>query len=312
MGRALFSQQVKAASAPAVRTEPEPKVDVCERWGAWNRFDPDSEDFFQDAEYEAFIDPAQLQRQLPRDLSTMIAGGDIDISDSSDSSDSSSDSEQGSPMAVGPDDPAILMTGSWSVESEEAGSADAEWRAEGNTTETPMYVPGTRASVFTPGQTGVTEDVGIPVFIPPASLRALTPEIEDGRGRDAVLPRSPTLRRTVNITPITVSRIREPSSRSPSPPPRRRATAGEAPVVPSTPPTASYMGQTMLSPSPPPSITPRFYSWQHHPIPAIPSSPTLARGTRDGPLTNPRARMSFARIESSPGPTRVRVSNSFI
>ncbi|KAJ3487543.1 hypothetical protein NLJ89_g11702 [Agrocybe chaxingu] len=165
MGRALFSQQVKAASAPAVRTEPEPKVDVCERWGAWNRFDPDSEDFFQDAEYEAFIDPAQIQRQLPQDLSTMIAGGDIDISDSSDSSDSSSDSEQGSPMAVGPDDPAILMTGSWSVESEDASPADAEWRAEESTVGAPSRV---------------TEDVGIPVFMPPASLRALTPEIEDG------------------------------------------------------------------------------------------------------------------------------------
>jgi hypothetical protein len=62
--------------------------------------------------------------------------------------------------------------------------------------------------------------------------------------------------------------------------------------------------------SPPPSVTPRFYSWQHHPIPALPSSPSQARGNRDGPLTNPRARMSFARIDSSPA--RIRIPNTVL
>ena len=39
---------------PAVRIEPEPTVDLCEKYSFCNRFDPDSDDFFRDAEYEAF------------------------------------------------------------------------------------------------------------------------------------------------------------------------------------------------------------------------------------------------------------------
>jgi hypothetical protein len=34
--------------------EPEPTVDLCEKYSFCNRFDPVSDDFFQDAEYEAF------------------------------------------------------------------------------------------------------------------------------------------------------------------------------------------------------------------------------------------------------------------
>jgi hypothetical protein len=90
-------------------------------------------------------------------------------------------------------------------------------------------------------------------------------------------PRSPSppLRRMVNITPINVSRIQiMPATRSPSP---------DSPPVPATPPSRPTPltlseSQAMLTPSPPPSVTPRFYSWQNHPIPALPTSPTVIRG----------------------------------
>ncbi|EKM50637.1 uncharacterized protein PHACADRAFT_264016 [Phanerochaete carnosa HHB-10118-sp] len=48
MGRPLFSQ---AYTAPAVRVEPE-QPQPYERWSYWNPFDPDSEEFFADAEDE--------------------------------------------------------------------------------------------------------------------------------------------------------------------------------------------------------------------------------------------------------------------
>jgi hypothetical protein len=87
-----------------------------------------------------------------------------------------------------------------------------------------------------------------------------------------------------------------------------RSPSPDSPAPPSTPPlhiTYRQQVQSMVTPSPPPSVTPRFYSWQHHAIPVLPASPSLVRGTREGPLTNPRARMSFARIDSSPAPIRI-------
>ncbi|KAF8967765.1 hypothetical protein BDZ97DRAFT_1903322 [Flammula alnicola] len=295
MGRALFSQAY-AVPSPAVRTEPEPKVDICERWTSWSHFDPDSEDFFQDAEYEAFIDPVQVAREQAELASLARADGTADSSDSSDSS----ISDRGSPMAVGSDDPAILIadvytnrTARWEVDSEVTSPTEPEWR--------PARATRSIARAFTvppfvTSESPRRDQLTNPVFIPPA----IAP---DASATDA--PVSPTLRRTVNITPINVTRTPqvEAEDRSPSP---------DSPA-PSTPPPQSTLtfrrqSQTMITPSPPPSVTPRFYSWQQHSFPALPSSPTLAHTNRDGPLTNPRARMSFARIDASPA--RIRIPNT--
>lgn len=266
MGRSLYSHTY---TAPAVRTEPEPQVDMCERWSAWNRFDPDSEDFFQDAEYEAFIDPVQLERERLEAAATEA------ISDTSDSSDGSV-SDSGSPMAVGSDDASVLIN--------DVRAAEAEW-----------------ATLRVSAPVASPEIPTIPAFFPPPFLREPTPTLEASLTTSSEPPRSPTVRRTVNITPISVSseRVLE-ADRSPSP---------DSPMTPSTPPRQPReQHDTSFTMSPPPSVTPRFYSWQHHPIPALPSSPSLARGNRDGPLTNPRARMSFARIDSSPA--RIRIPNT--
>jgi len=309
MGRSLFSQSY--STIPAVRIEPEPTVDLCEKWSLWNRFDPDSDDFFQDAEYEAFIDPAQYQREL---VAVAEADAAAEGSESSESSNSDQGSDRGSPMAVGSDDPTILIATyanhPWStpVASDGWQSATTDHSA---VTAGITYNPRSMQSVFgaRPHETEEADHLGNPVFIPPDSFREPSePDYEPPTSRPDS-PLAPTLRRTTDITPITVptnpqvvfmppTRTSSPDTLSaPSTPPRRRQTL---PDMPSPSPV----------PSPTPSMTPRFYSWQHHrPISTlpVPPSPTLSRVNRDGPFTNPHARVSLMRIDAATA--RARHSN---
>lgn len=285
MGRPIFSHTYAAAS-PAVRTEPEPKVDTCEKWSVWNRFDPDSDEFFENAEYEAFIDPAQLAAHSVEIPVLAEAEGQSDTSDSSDGG----ASDEGSPMAVGSDDPAVLIADAY-AEAYTAPSTSWEdftqWRTRGGP---PLFAPHSPVA-----------NQSTPPFIPPSISRESSPGLEVVPLPADEPPRSPTLRRAVNITPIVISRIQtEATDRSPSP---------ETPDAPSTPPThATPLPQSSLvTPSPPPSLTPRIYSWRRQPS-ASPTSPSRIRGNWDGPLTNPHARMSFARIEATP--VRIRIPSS--
>lgn len=67
--------------------------------------------------------------------------------------------------------------------------------------------------------------------------------------------------------------------------------------------TPRYVYPTMSTPSPAPTVTPRIYHWGHRSsVPSTPSSPSRSGGNA-GPLTNPTARRSLARIT----PVRVRV-----
>jgi hypothetical protein len=300
MGRSLFSH----STVPPVKIQPAPTVILCEKWTTWNRFDPDSEDFFQDAEYEAFIDPAQYQREQEELVAVAQTDAATEISDSSDGS-----SDHGSPMAVGSDDPAILLAPyanpPWS-----GAAASVGWQSPNTNHSTVTagitYNPGRMQSVFSarPNETDDTDHLGNPPFIPPASFREPSPGIEPHPSHPSP-PHSPTLRRTVNITPITVSTSPQvvfmPPTRTSSPDERR----------PSTPPPLRYeTSSAILTPSPVPSVTPRFYSWHHHPIPTLPPSPTLSHSNnRDGPFTNPHARVSLMRIDAA---ARVRHSNIVI
>jgi len=83
MGRPLFSQSPSVAVRvePVVVTPPAEQP-VCERWTYWNPFDPDSEEFFSNEVYEAFVDPLN---------NTIADRGPSPIEDSS--SASSSDDE---------------------------------------------------------------------------------------------------------------------------------------------------------------------------------------------------------------------------
>ena len=301
MGRSLFSQSYP--TMPAVRIEPEPTVDLCEKYSLWNRFDPDSDDFFQDAEYEAFIDPAQHQREQEELVAVAHADPATEDSESSESN-SDQGSDRGSPMAIGSDDPTILIATyanhPWSSPAASGGwqSATTDHSA---VTSGITYNPRRMQSVFgaRPHETEDADHLGNPVFIPPDSFR-------EPSEPDDLSSSPPTLRRTTDITPITVPTnpqvVFMPPSRTPSPGPL---------TSPSTPPLGYQSLPPMLTPSPAPSVTPRFYSWQHHrpisSLPTIPTSPTLSRGNRDGPFTNPHARVSLMRIDAATA--RARHSN---
>ena len=293
---------------PAVRIEPEPTVDLCEKYSLWNRFDPDSDDFFQDAEYEAFIDPAQYQREQEEAVQADAA---TEGSESSESSSSDRGSDRGSPMAVGSDDPTILITAyanhPWSSPPARGGweSATTDHSA---VTAGITYNPHRMQSVFgaRPHETEDADHLGNPVFIPPDSFREPS---EPDRDQPSSPPHSPpALRRTTDITPITVSTNPQVVFMPPT-----RTSSPDPPTTPSTPPLRYQSLPSMLTPSPAPSVTPRFYSWQHHPpiptlpIPTVPPSPTLSRGNRDGPFTNPHARVSLMRIDAATA--RARHSN---
>ncbi|KAJ6619895.1 hypothetical protein B0H10DRAFT_2216451 [Mycena sp. CBHHK59/15] len=62
MGRALFSATY-GSQAPAIRVEPEPIVCPYDKWSVYNQFDPDSDDFFKDAQLEAFIDKQEDEEE---------------------------------------------------------------------------------------------------------------------------------------------------------------------------------------------------------------------------------------------------------
>lgn len=302
MGRALFSQ---IYAPPTVRTEPEPTI---EKWGVWNKFDPDSDEFFNNAEFEAFINPGdpQYQRQQEDSIVVVEVEGSSDLTSSSEGS----VSDRGSPMAVGPDDPAIMIADVFSHSQWSTGSdnwpdsriddlAETEWRSitnNRNPTDALSYNVSRATSVFARADSAralndrlarVPVNTLTPFF--PSSLRNSTTANE----LFPEAPRSPTLRRSINITPINIPI--EPSIPSPM-----------SPGSPMTPPPQRYLlqtPQTMLTPSPPPTVSPRIYRWQHHPLPIGPTSPTIAR---DGPLPNHRARRSSVQIDVSPAPVLVQ------
>ncbi|KAF9530382.1 hypothetical protein CPB83DRAFT_178693 [Crepidotus variabilis] len=302
MGRALFSASHAAtAPEPVIRTQSEPEVDSL-KWSSFNRFDPDSEEFFQDAEFEAFID-LQHQRQSPLE-------GSINGSDSGESN----ENEQGSPMAVGSDDPAILIRGTynpatrtWDANLDSTRSGAPVWMTGSLSPPYPASSASSSASTSpmqSPRLPQSPDQLANPPFIPPASFRAPSPAegyLERLTDAQQIL----TSRHPLRITPISASRDQPLSPEGPLSP----LLVGSPPIhveVATTP--RRQDAQAMMTPSPPPSATPRFYSWRHHhPIPAMPPSPTIIRGNSEGPLTNSRARLSYTRIESTS--TRVRVPN---
>lgn len=311
MGRALFSQNY--ISSPAVRTEPEPSVDPFTKWSRWNAFDPDSDEFFDNAVEELFIDTDEYRQEQER-LSLLGDGGT-----GSSASSESSGSDRGSPMAVGSDDPAVLIADAYSsIDWEQrflaAGAADADWRRardERQHSDTLGYPR--LSSIFNargPRHTSVeaSDDArttqsnrsrsatvsGGPTYHPPSSLRNSTTATEISDDTPTSPPFTPL---TINITPIPIPI--EPSTPSPVSP--------EWPATPIETPTAyPFQAQTTFSPSPAPTVSPRIYSWNHRTAPRSPTSPSSH--SAGGPLTNPGARMSLARINIAPA--RVHAQNA--
>ncbi|KAI0738476.1 hypothetical protein C8Q80DRAFT_1124660 [Daedaleopsis nitida] len=266
MGRPLFS-----ARSPAVRVEPEPQQPTYEKWTYWNAFDPDSDEFFEndDAVYEAFIDPAD-RIQLPADRAQPSAVVDVDVSSSSEASSSG----RGTPMEV--------------VDADAPDTA-SEARRE------ILRASGMRA-LDDPSPRNAVLDAEIEAGRDlPSQERvlyylSLMENMENPQGRERRNQQEP--RPTVRERIPTYLDLPQEESRTPSPEPvalSRAIPIPSTPARPSTPPAQNT--PLFASPSPPPSVTPRLYSWSSlAPAPGVPGSP----------LTNRGARMSVAHIVAPP------------
>ncbi|EAU90441.1 hypothetical protein CC1G_00825 [Coprinopsis cinerea okayama7 len=324
MGRALFSKTHRAP-AVAVRTEPDLLGPPCEKWSVSNRFDPDSDEFFEHAQYEAFIDPETVRREQAEGIAERVRRATIlDVSSDSSSDSGDGGSEVGSPMATGLDDPAVMLANTIAMAEDVrtarasrqflAASASAnleQWR-------TALSALNANTAAAREQLERITADMAADNIAIANAANNLTTAPRSNRNRPrsasavpAVLSAS-TVRSSIIAADVSMDQIPTPP-RSPvlsrpvvvfPPSPRSRSRSPvRVPATPSTPhnPTEDH---SLISPSPPGSVTPaRPYSWRDphwHPIPAIPNSPTRTRNTREGPLTNPRARMSYARLTTTP------------
>ncbi len=268
MGRPLYS----SSRQPAVRVEPEPQHPAIQKWSYWNAFDPDSDEFFEndDAVYEAFVDPAdRIQIPVDRSIPTVV---EVDVSSSSEASSSG----RGSPMDV-------IDVEISENEREHQLLRDREMpRASGMRILDDSVPRNPVLDAQIDVGRGLPSDERVQYYM---SL------MERMEAAGAERERRPT----ADIRPGTRERVPtyldlpQEDSRTPSPEPvpipRSRHIVPSTSARPSTPPAQAT--PLFASPSPPPSVTPRLYSWASlSSAPPVPSSP----------LTNRGARMSVAHI----------------
>ncbi|KAI0091536.1 hypothetical protein BDY19DRAFT_631210 [Irpex rosettiformis] len=263
MGRPLFSSVARAHETPAVRVEHEPTQPACERWTYWNPFDPDSEEFFLDAEEERVrsLDGPPVEVEVIDDLSG-----------SSSESDGTSSGRE-TPIFVDGDDAPLVAE----LSPEEGRLAQTAGMHN--------LRPEDERHTYRAIQARVSQ----PPLVLGFSSRTATSYVrtpyrgEDRSPNQSPSPQSPTLtepipRAEVAAEPLTI--------------PRSILSARSAPVAipvrPSTPP--SQTPWSYGTPSPAPSITPRLYTWR------APLSVTTSPVT---PLPNRTARMSVAHISPS-------------
>lgn len=253
MGRPLFSQAYN--TAPAVRVEPEQPLPY-ERWSYWNPFDPDSEEFFADAEDE---------RVCPTEGVVRGASPVLEEAGSSSSSEAS-------------------MSGRGTPTQEEDGLSveEVELQYRRRALDSAVREASVRNIVtsFSPQDDGQTYRA----VARPQTSYVRTSYREIPQWEHPTRSPSPVempLPRTEVVSDLVVMT----SARSnPIPIPARPTTPQD------DTPTYSYG-----SPSPPPSVTPRLYTWTALQSLASPSSPLPNRG----------ARRSLAHIAASPAATRI-------
>lgn len=257
MGRPLFSKTLQ--TNPAVR-EPESPCPY-EKWSHLNPFDPDSDEFNEHAEYEAFVGPVPVDVVAEEDerdaVVIRLSSGNRSPADSEESL-----SDESIPMAVGNEDPAHMLA-----------DAYRNFPRTNEEEEYPVFINPRRQA-----------PVPSSVYAPLTSAREVA----------RLPPALATPQRFVTGTrPVPV-----PGNRS-----RRAASIDSFHMSPSfnhnitsTPP-GQVAAYSQITPSPPPSTTPRIYSWTpHNARPTVPSNPP---GPGLGPLTNRGARLSHAHITPS-------------
>ena len=274
MGRPLYSRTF--TTTPAVR-DPEPPS--CETWSYLNAFDPDSDDFFdnENAVYEDFVDhvtplnPVEVDEEdvdeeEARDMLVVRMGNASPIS-----SESSSLSDNESPLAVGTEDPAQLVVDAFHGIRQMSDEGESE--------------PAVRVRLATRSFAGearwgsqTTESVRTHPrrqFATRAAFRG--GPYRSHSHRDESLP------------------VPAPSAPIPVPAVSRRSAAVDDRALPSpsTPPRQT----PYFSMSPPPTSTPRLYTWARNPSHS--TSPSSG-----SPFTNPHARTSYTHL--SPALIRIR------
>lgn len=323
MGRPLFSHH----QTPAVRVEPEQPQPACEKWTYWNAFDPDSEEFFKrdDAVYEAFV--ADDGTALPHSPTVIEAPSSMSSSEASSSGRASPSEDAGRDLSTEEIDLAlrreadlIRLSATREDEIQRRVSEAREAFADSGVPIPDIPADADPDSVlrYVRGLDGIsrhasTQAVRERVLPPPSPSPSAPREPSTGRSRPTTTTGESTHTET---TGERTSAARGITVAAPSTLSATTATQTlsfpDRPITPpaniglltmqllSTPPSRS--SALDASPSPPPSVTPRLYSWSaRNPAPATPVSP--------GPLRNRDARLSVEHISPLPdsSPSRMGV-----
>lgn len=223
MGRALFSHHHHVVQV----VHPDSAQHCPEKWSPWNYFDPDSDEFFENAERELFTDTEEYRRQEEeeqRERPQHVRVSDIVVGeagmDSSASSESEDSSEHGSITESSPD---------WRHRVLVAGQ---EWhRQSSHRTQNELPHPATMNFLRDPATTTTVEH---------ARSRPRAVSLSH-----AHLPNSPLRHSSIPALPSSSFR--------------------QFAATPSTPHPVSI--SPYLSPSPPPSVSPNIYTWNRRPLP---------------------------------------------
>ncbi|KAG1774114.1 hypothetical protein EV702DRAFT_1126851 [Suillus placidus] len=281
MGRPLYS---KAFQTEPIIREPEAPCPY-EKWSYINAFDPDSDEFFENdrAVYEAFVDHVPVEHsedeeEMEEDRDTVVIRLDLTREGSLLNRDS--------PMAVGGDSLAQYIAQAYRRQTAEPEApVRIRLAAHGTPGEVQSDVPVSHESA----EIDSSRDLIAPLDVPPQSVPAVQPH--------NIFNHTHHERRDELPLPTPSAPIPVPGTHS------RHSSSGEGlsfssfyhQHISSTPP-PRHTPLTRFSPSPPPTVSPRIYTWASHRQTYSPA------GT--SPLPNNNARMSHAHI--SPALVRAR------
>ena len=303
MGRPLYSRpditvRVTNEEPPA----PSPEQPTYEKWSYWNAFDPDSDEWFEadDAVYEAFITDAS--QVVPNSVSPTSPTTEEDdnvnaifvdarphfIRRSSPPSTLTSDSEEENPVQQAG---RTRLLGETGVDSEES---------DDDSDHSVVFVPPSAAlsrfqgSIDEGGRVYTVDEFIMrdeALFDSPVATPTLAASSPNTVQTSSDTSSSPTATRVEEEIPIS-GPLRAEEFEVPRTPPRvPRSSALSISDVLGSPVGTPLV---MATPSPPPSVTPRMYTWGPTVVlPPTPVSPTMSRG----PLPNLGARMSVAHIQ---------------
>lgn len=321
MGRSFYSVSQPVQPQPQIASphhedataNPEMSIPSYRKWSEEHAFDPDSEEFFNNAVYEAFLQPGSpISPMSPASLSTASSSERASSRDLSPPHFRDTQEDQPSGVVSGESNGHVQEHDAPRRRAHRASTgghvptrllatrgatrtgirtyrplfaeSDSDDEHENNPTEPAPYpLPRLRTSSITP------------IPLPSVGLRTRS-GLASARPHDDV---TPWPRSTHHLAPSDADTLIQPIT----PPQALRELFAETepsfiastpvhagaipiPLTPSTPAANTSLTGAMISPSPPPSVTPRLYSWtgaEALPSLRIPESPSAGREreTRD-------------------------------